>query len=94
MKKGYVFRGNWKNFKAYKGHNCVFELVLKIGKRKNLVTLKPLKNCVVSEIHWGKESELLQGKKRRTYCSLKSEQNVPEEFIEEIRELYSYMKEH
>jgi len=93
-KEGYVFRGNWKNFRAYKGHNCVFELVLKIGKRKNLVTLKPLKDCVVAEIYWGNASDVPEGKSKRTYCSLRNEKDVSGEFIEVIRELYSYMKEH
>lgn len=92
-KEGYVFRAIWREALTYRIQHFIFELVVKIGRRKNLATIRPYKNGIIVEIYWGKGDNIPKGRKPKQYYSIYSENDIPKGLIEEIKELYRYMQE-
>lgn len=88
--EGYVFNGNWRDDFSSGGNNSSFELINKISDRKNLVTLRPMKNYLKVEVYWGFSKNIPYGKKPKQYYKMYFGQGVPEDLIDEVREFYNY----
>jgi len=89
--EGYIFNGNWRDDPSSGGYNSSFELVRDIGGRKNLVTLRPMKNFLKVEVYWGYSKDIPYGKKPKQYYIIGFDQEVPKELIEEIKEFYRFL---
>lgn len=92
-KEGYIFNGNWRCDASSDGCNSSFEIITsKIG-RKNLITIRPMKNFLKIEVYWGISKNIPMDKKLKMYFNIMPEGEISQALIKEIRELYNYFFE-
>lgn len=89
--EGYIFNGNWRSDSSPGGYNSSFELISDISGRKNLVTLRSMKNWLKVEVYWGFSKDIPSGKKPKQYYKVGYKQEVPQELINEIKEFYRFL---
>ena len=87
--EGYIFNGNWRDDPSSDGFNSSFELINSSTDRKNLITIRPMKNFLKIEVYWGYSKSLSINRKPKVYFKIMPNGDVPISLLMEVRELHN-----
>lgn len=86
----YIFNGSWRNDTSSGGYNSSFKVINSKSDRKNLITIRPMRNFLKIEVYWGFSKSIPLGKKPKMYFNIENDGKVSQRLLKEIRELYNY----